>query len=77
MTARPYKGLESFADTELDAQLFFGRDRERDVGESPGPADREGAGEKRRREDGCEACRQVDPRRRGHTEEAREREGRR
>jgi putative ribosome biogenesis GTPase RsgA len=31
MTARPYKGLESFADTELDAQLFFGRDRERDT----------------------------------------------
>jgi WD40 repeat protein len=28
---RPYKGLASFADTELDAQLFFGRDRERDL----------------------------------------------
>ena len=31
MNARPYKGLASFDDTELDARLFFGRDRERET----------------------------------------------
>lgn len=31
MIARPYKGLASFDDTELDARLFFGRDAERDT----------------------------------------------
>src|SRR3954467_2138361 len=29
--ASPYKGLAPFDDTELDAQLFFGRERERDL----------------------------------------------
>jgi WD40 repeat protein len=29
--ASPYKGLASFGDTELDALLFFGRERERDT----------------------------------------------
>jgi hypothetical protein len=29
--ASPYKGLEPFNDSELDALLFFGRERERDV----------------------------------------------
>ena len=27
----PFKGLAPFQDTELDAQLFCGRDREREV----------------------------------------------
>src|SRR5438105_15098585 len=27
----PFKGLASFQDTDLDALLFFGRERERDV----------------------------------------------
>src|SRR4051794_7286840 len=31
MSPRPYKGLASFGDTEIDAQLFFGRDLERDL----------------------------------------------
>src|SRR5581483_7010734 len=31
VNARPYKGLASFDDTELDARLFFGRDRERET----------------------------------------------
>jgi WD40 repeat protein len=31
VSTRPYRGLASFADTELDAQLFFGRERERDL----------------------------------------------
>ena len=29
--ASPYKGLEAFADTDLDALLFFGREREREI----------------------------------------------
>ncbi len=29
--ASPFKGLSAFEDSELDASLFFGRDRERDV----------------------------------------------
>lgn len=31
MSVRPYKGLASFDDSELDARLFFGRDAERDT----------------------------------------------
>ena len=30
-TPTPFKGLAPFQDTELDAQLFCGRDREREV----------------------------------------------
>jgi hypothetical protein len=29
--ASPYKGLAAFADSELDALFFFGREREREV----------------------------------------------
>jgi WD40 repeat protein len=29
--ASPYKGLDAFADTDLDALLFFGREREREI----------------------------------------------
>ena len=29
--ASPFKGLAAFADTELDALFFFGREREREV----------------------------------------------
>jgi WD40 repeat protein len=31
VSTRPYKGLARFDDTEIDARLFFGRDRERDL----------------------------------------------